>query len=205
MRLIAILLAASLTPTMAFSDTCRSEIEALFDGPLDPFQRPPHRQIVQMLDAEGNQTREMLNLFETPMRTIAGEPAANWFTMAIDQEIWNGPSIDGPWQPNAAKMPADRDEAMARAHRELRENLTDTVCHGANDKGDLVYTYRSKTNPDENGTFFGALETVTLSSETGQIILFDKTEFENPWTEGRSTERHIISLEYDPDLQVSHP
>ena len=198
-------LLAALTAAPVLADACRDEIAALYDGAIDPFQRPPHRQIVQVYDADGNPTRQYLNTIETPLRTIAGEPAASYFTMAIDRDLWNGPSPEGPWTQNPAQMPEGREETMRGQYAELRENLTDTVCHGTTADGLVHYTYRTQTNPDDTGGFFGSLDQIWLDPDTGQIVRFELTDFVNAWTEGVSKERHVIEVEFDPTIKVDPP
>lgn len=198
-------IAPFVAPAPALADACAAEIAALFDGPLDPFQRPPHRQIVTVLDAEGTQTGVMLNTVETPLRTIAGQTAHNWFTMAIDREFWNGPTPEGPWTKNAALMPEGRAEQISLATAQQKANATDMVCHGPDAQGRLRYTYRTQTDPDANGTYFGALETVTLDPALGQIVHFELREFVNSWSEGVSTEVQMIEVQFDDSIKVDPP
>ncbi len=202
-RLAAALLA--LAPISAAADACRDEIAALYDGPLDPFQRPPHMQIVQVYDAEGNPQRVFHNTIETPLRTMSGIRAEKFFTLAIDRDIWNGPSEEGPWTKNAAQMPEGREEAMRQAYAEQKANLTDTVCHGETDDGLIHYTYRTQTNPDATGGFYGSLDQIWLDPEMGQIVRFELTEFVNAWTESASKERHEIEVVFDPTIKVDPP
>jgi hypothetical protein len=192
-------------PTLASADACRDEIAALFAGPLDPFQRPAHRQITTVYDPTGTEIRQMLSLVETPLRTIAGQPSQNWFTMAIDQNVWNGPSPDGPWTNAGAQMPSDRADAMKQVLEDQIANLSDTSCHGSDASGLIRYTYRTVTNPDASGSYFGSLDRVTLDPNIGQIVEFDRTEFINPWTEGISMERWLIKVEFDPSIAVNPP
>ncbi|MEL7117418.1 MAG: hypothetical protein AAGP08_17845 [Pseudomonadota bacterium] len=192
-------------PVSAQADACRDEIVALFNGPLDPFQRPPHSQRTQVLNADGSEQRVMLSLIETPMRTIAGQPSSNWFTMAIDNEIWNGPSPEGPWTANPAGFAGDRVAQMERILKAQIANLTDTECHGPDEAGNLRYTYRTQSDPDENGTYFGALDTITVDKDSGQVIHFDQTEFVNSWSEGVSMERWVIEVTFDPAIKVNPP
>lgn len=195
----------SLPAAPALADACRDQIAALYDGPLDPFQRPPHRQEVQMYDAEGNATRLMSNTIETPLRTIAGETATNYFTMVIDRDMWNGPSPEGPWTSLGMQTPDGREEGLRRAYAEQRENLTDTVCHGTGDDGLIRYTYRTKTDLDANGVFYGGLDTITIDPVHGQIVRFEMTDFVNSWSEGVSKERHDIEVIFDPTIKVTAP
>lgn len=192
-------------PGIAMADPCLDEVHALFDGPLDPFQRPAHSQTTMIFDESGTQTREMLSLIETPMRTIAGEPSANWFTMAIDHQVWNGPSPEGPWTKTGLEMPPDREDTMRRAHQENKENLSDVTCHGADGSGRIVYSYRTQTTPDATGSFFGSLTTVTYDPGIGQVIEFDQTEMINAWTEGVSGERWVSTVTFDPTIKVTAP
>ncbi len=195
----------TLLATPALADACRDEIAALYDRPLDPFQRPPQMQIVRVLDADGNETRVFHNTIETPLRTMSGIPAENWFTLAIDRDMWNGPSEQGPWTKNAAQMPEGREEAMRTAYAQQKVNLTDTVCHGETDEGLLHYTYRTQTDPDATGGFYGSLDQIWLDPESGQIVRFELTEFVNAWTEGVSQERHLIEVVFDPTIKVDPP
>ncbi len=204
MRILITALCLAL-PSGAMADACHDEIKALFVGPLDPFQRPPHRQITKVFDAQGNEIREMLSIVETPMRTIAGQPSANWFTMSIDDKVWNGPSVKGPWTDTGALMPADRDMAMQRTNIELAENLTETQCHGPDETGLIGYTYRSVTDPDANGGYFGSLDRIKLDPERNQIVEFDRTDFISSWAPDVSKERWLITVEFDPLITVSPP
>ena len=200
-------LAAALTAlsTPVLADACHDEIAALFDGPLDPFQRPPHMQIVRALDSEGNETRVFHNTIETPLRTMSGTRTENWFTLAVDRDMWNGPSEEGPWTKNAAQMPEGREEAMRTAYAQQRANLTDTVCHGETDEGLLHYTYRTQTDPDATGGFYGSLDQIWLDPDSGQIVRFELTEFVNAWSEGVSQERHLIEVVFDPTIKIDPP
>lgn len=206
MRRICLAVCAALVPVHATADdTCRAEIVALFQGPLDPFQRPPHKQMTTAYGSDGTVLFELLSHVETPLRSIAGQPSANWFTMVIDEEMWNGPSVDGPWTLNAAKMPAGRDAQLKQVTQDNIENLTDTACHGASSDGHVRYTFRTKSNPDAAGTFFGALYTITFDPGSRQVIRFEQTDFINSWSDGVSKDRWIIDVVFDPTLTVRPP
>ncbi len=189
----------------ALADACRDEIAALYDGPLDPFQRPPHMQIVRVLDAEGTETRVYHNTIQTPLRTMSGIRAENFITLAVDRDLWNGPSEQGPWTKNPAQMPEGREEAMRLAYAQQKANLTDTVCHGETAEGLLHYTYRTQTDPDATGGFYGSLDQIWVDPRMGQIVRFELTEFVNAWSEGVSQERHLIEVVFDPTIKVDPP
>jgi len=207
LRLTRPVLTALLTTltTPALADACRDEIAALFDGPLDPFQRPPHMQIVRVLDAEGTETRVFHNTIQTPLRTLSGIRADHYFTLAIGRDIWTGPSEQGPWTKNAAQMPEGREAAMRTAYAQQQANLTDTVCHGETAQGLLHYTYRTQTDPDATGGFYGSLDQIWLDPDMGQIVRFELSEFVNAWSEGTSQDRHLIEVIFDPAIEVNPP
>ncbi len=190
----------------AIAADCRDEIVALFDdgGAMDPFARPPHRQTVYQYDANGQETRVGLNIFEDPLRTIAGVVAEGHFTMAIDADIWNGPTPEGPWTKLDYQMPADRGDAMRRATGQNAANIEDPECFG--DEGGLTkYAFRTQTDPDETRGYFGAHYTVWIDPDPGRAMRIEMTDFVNSWTEGVSKERHDIRLEYDATIRVLPP
>lgn len=203
-RLFPALIIAALAALPATADPCKDEIAALFDGPLDPFQRPPHRQVVQVFDADGTQTQTYINTIETPLRTIAGVPGVH-LTLVVDRDVWNGPNLDGPWTPMAGQMPEGREADMRRQQAELRDSLTDTECHGAGTDGRISYSYRSQTQPDATGGFFGSHTRIWIDPGIGQITRFELTDFVNAWTEGVSKERHEIDVEFDSSIKVMPP
>jgi len=203
-RIFALFL-CTIGPTAAVAETCRDDILALFQGPLDPFQRPPHRQDVRVLDADGTEIRVMLNTVETPMRTIAGQPSAQFFTLAIDQDVWTGPSPEGPWTASPSTLPADRADAMRGAQAQQIANLSDTQCLGPDGAGNLRCSYRTQTDPDATGSYFGSLDTITVDRTSGHVIRFEQTEFVNSWTDGVSHERWVIDVTFDPTITIARP
>lgn len=189
----------------AWADACRDEIAALHDGPLEPLNRPPHKQITTVYDPDGSVVYDLVSLVKTPLRTISGQESANWFTMAIDRDVWNGPSLDGPWTANAAQMPEGREAQMRQLTLDFKANLSDTVCHGPDESGNPRYTFRTQSNPDATGAFFGSLDTVTLDATSGEAIRFERTEFVNSWTEGVSMQVWVSENIYDATITVSPP
>jgi len=203
MRIVKILCAFGLSAGPAWADACREEIAGLFlGGVMDPFARPPHVQYVEERDADGATIRENINYFETPLRTIAG--ASGNFTLAIDTDIWNGPSPEGPWSSLGTMLPIDRGEKLVVMNEQQAANVSDTTCHGTTDEG-VKYSFRSTTDPDENGVFFGAMHHAWIDPDSNLITRLEMTEFVNSWSEGVSTDTHVIRFEYDPNLKVMAP
>ena len=205
MRSCALVSALCCLPGLAVADACRDEIVALMQGVLDPMNRPPHIQTTVVYNPDGSVKWDLVSLVETPLRTISGQPSSNWFTMAIDTQVWNGPSAEGPWTASAAGMPEGRAEAMAEDQLEMIASLTDTECLGPDDAGNTRYVYRAQTMPDETGAYFGSLDTVTVDAASGQVILFDRTEFVNSWSEGVSMERWVSEVVFDDAVKVNPP
>lgn len=193
-----------LTPSAASAD-CRQEIAALYDGPLDPFQRPAHRQKVMIHDAEGVLTRVMDNVIETPLRTISGEVAAGHFTLVVDRDYWTGPTQEGPWTLQAAQFPEGREAAMRAVYAQEQANLSEADCRGADAAGRMVYAYRTQTDPDASGKVTGTHYTLWIDPTLGQVVQFEMTDFVTPWAEGVSKERHVIEVEFDPAIRVARP
>lgn len=195
---------APLLANPAFGDACREEIAALFDGgAMDPFARPPHVQTVKEYNAEGVLQRENFNYSETPMRTIAG--SGGHYTMAIDTKVWTGPSPEGPWTDTGQSLPEDRDQTMVTFTKQTQANLVDTVCHGTDAEGYLHYTYRSKTDPDENGMFFGALSEIWVNPKTGHVEKMQMSEFVNSWSDGVSDNQQTLEFDYSQTVKVDPP
>jgi len=205
-HLLRCAIVAGLTAGPVAADTCRDEIAALFDGgALDPFARPAHRQTVEQYDAGGALTRTGLNIFETPLKSIAGEVAAGHFTMAIDRDIWNGRSPDGPWEKLGVRMPEGREADLRTAMAQEAANLTDATCHGATSDGQIHYSYRTRTDPNADGMFYGALHDTFVDPSTGLPVRMVMTEFVNSWSDGVSQDRHVITFDYDSSITVSVP
>ncbi len=203
---VSALLFTAIVPAGAAADACRDEIAALYDGgALDAFARPPHRQVVEQYAADGTLTRTGLNLIETPLRTIAGDEAASHFTMAIDRDLWNGPTTEGPWTDLGYQMPDGREVGVRRGMAQEQANLTDTACHGTTDEGLIHYTYRTQLDPDDGGMFYGALTDLYVDPASGWPARMVQTEFINSWTEGVSEERHVIDFTYDDSIRVTAP
>ncbi|MAQ81817.1 MAG: hypothetical protein CMH12_01135 [Maritimibacter sp.] len=205
-KAVSACLAALLLAAPAVADPCLEEIAALFDdgGAMDPFARPPLHQFTQEYDTDGNPTRLNEALFDGPLKTIAGVAAENHFTMAIDRDLWNGPSLDGPWTGVDYQFPQGREEQMRAALAQNRANLTDTACHGTED-GLLHYTWRTQTDKDATGMFYGGLTDAWVDPDTGLMMRMEMTEFVNSWTEGTDMARHEVRFEYDPSISVTAP
>ena len=102
-------------------------------------------------------------------------------------------------------MPEGRADTLRSQYAQQRANLIDTVCHGTDADGLVSYSYRTQTDPDPTGGFFGSLDRIWINPASGQIVRFELTEFVNPWSEGVSQERHVMEVTFDPAIKVGAP
>lgn len=197
-------------PGIALSEECLDEVRALWNegGPLDPYQRPPHRNTNTVRDADGNVTRVFDAVIETPLRTIAGVRDTH-MTLAIDNDVWTGPGVEGPWTPQQG-FTGDRRAGHEAQRLQLQANATDIVCHGMVERDGatyLAYGYTSKTDPDEamGGSWFGSTDTVYLDPESRQVMIWEMGNFKSSWAPEPNGETHSFVYEYDPTIKVTRP
>lgn len=193
-----------------WADDCTLRIAAMFTGgPLDAYQRPPHRHEKQVIDDAGTVTVTFLSIVETPLRTISGIKGGA-MTLAIDDDTWTGPGPDGPWQPSESNMPKDRKPWHQAMQAQQAKNLTATDCSGAVGIDGHIWDrvrYSTKTdpNPDMNNAFFGSTETVYIDPETLQVMRWEKTGLFSSWMPEPGKDTHITLFRYDPDVKVTAP
>ena len=200
--------AFSSSPSLA--DDCSSRIAAMFvGGPLDAYQRPSHTHEKQVTDGEGNLTLTFQSMVETPLRTISGIKDGA-MTLAIDDDTWTGPSLDGPWTPSENNMPKNRKPWHLGMQAQQAKNLTATECaEGVLIDGktwDMVrYTTKTDPNPDMNNAFFGSTDTAYIDPETMQVMRLEQTGFFSSWLPEPGKDTHSTRFTYVPDLKVSAP
>jgi len=207
------LLAAGLlvtAPGLATAQDCIAQVRALWaeGGPLDPYQRPPHRHVNTVRDATGAVTRVFTSIIETPLRTVAGIPGTH-MTLAIDNEVWTGPGETGPWTAQPG-FDHDRRAAHLADQAQRQANLEDVACHGTVERDGsayLSYGYTTRTDPNEEmgGAWYGSTDTVFIDPETGQVMIWEMGEFRSSWAPEPDGETHEIVYEYDPALRVVRP
>lgn len=195
-------------PTLA--DDCKSQIAAMFmGGPLDAYQRPPHRHQKQVTDVDGNVSITYQSIVETPLRTISGIKGGA-MTLTIDDDTWNGPGPDGPWVSSENNNPKNRKSWHNAMQAQQSKNLTATECtDGVTLDGNTfdIVRYSSKTdpNPDMGNAFFGSSDTVYIDPETKQVILLEQTGFFSSWLPEPGKDTHTTRFTYDPNVKITAP
>lgn len=208
--LAAVLAVCIFATQPALADDCTSRIATMFTGgPLDAYQRLPHRHEKQVTDAEGNLTITYQSIVETPLRSISGIKDGD-MTLTIDDDTWTGPGPDGPWTSSENNNPKNRKPWHNAMQAQRAKNLTATECaDGVTLDGvtlDMVH-YSSKTdpNPDMNNAFFGSSDTVYIDPETRQVMLLEQTGFFSSWLPEPGKDIHITRFTYDTDIKVTAP
>ncbi len=202
----AIILALA-PPHFALADACRDKIAAMFfGGPLDPGQRPPHRQVVTTVDASGAVIFQLEALWETQDRTLT--ISGGNYLIAIDGDSWMAQSADGPWQKTPTSMLANRAELGRVQRTQQVANMTDTQCPGTFQIDGLPvekYVYRIKTDPDATGMYFGSLDTAYVDPATNQVVRWDAAESIASWAPAPANEVQISQLFYDRAIRITAP
>ncbi|MGR3311727.1 hypothetical protein [Roseovarius indicus] len=194
----------------ATASDCLAEVRALWDegAPLDAFQRPPHENTNTVRDANGTVTEIYDSIIETPLRTIAGIRGTH-MTLAIDNDVWTGPGVNGPWTPQQG-FTGDR-RAQYNADRLQRQaNLTDAACHGTVDvegASYLSYSFTTKSDPDEEmgGLWYGSSDTVYIDPGTRQVMIWEMGNFVSSWAPAPTGEHHRVVFTYDPSIKILRP
>lgn len=200
----------ALTSQPALADDCTSRIAAMFSGgPLDAYQRPPHRHEKQVTDVAGNVSTTFQSIVETPLRTISGIKGGA-MTMTIDDDTWTGPGPDGPWTPSENNNPKNRKPWHNAMQAQQAKNLTATECtDGVTLDGStwnmVRYSTKTDPNPDMNNAFFGSSDTVYIDPETMQVIRLEQTGFFSSWLPEPRKDTHITLFTYDPDVEITAP
>lgn len=202
-------IAIGLTET-ARADDCHDEVSALYDGgTLDSFARPAHRQIKRVFSAEGDLKYIFDIVVETPLATIAGIRDGGQFIMAVGNNTWMGPTLDGPWTAGT-DMQGDMEAAQRQVVTSQQKNLKDVECLGLTERDGATYqTYRFRTktdpSPERGESWWASYDTIWLDPETRQVAIWELTEHEASWAPETNMEVHVIEFEYDPAIRVAPP
>ena len=209
-RLIQGVAAVFFIAAPALADDCETQVRALWDqnGSLDAYQRPPHRTATTMFDADGNVTREFTAIIETPLRTIAGASGTH-MTLAFDNDVWTGPTEQGPWTAQQG-FTGDRRAGHEASRMQMQANATGFACHGMVERDGVSYTsfsYTTKTDPDEamGGSWYGSTDTIYLDPATRQVMIWEMGEFRSSWATEPNGDHHLVIYTYDPAIKVSAP
>ncbi|WP_102107351.1 hypothetical protein [Oceaniglobus roseus] len=200
-------------PSMAVAQddaACLAEIRALFDGPLDPFRRPPFRQVQESYSPDGTLVSTSDTIVESPVRQISGVRGSGQYMLMIGRDAWMGTSPEGPWTPMGQMMTEDMEAAQRQVPQSMAANLTEVDCPGLTETPEgprLVYRYRTKVDPHpaRGNSWWGAKEEVWLDPGTRLPVRWETTEHVASWQEGMTMDRNVSTLTYDDALKVPDP
>jgi hypothetical protein len=190
---------------------CHARIDAMFDGgALDPFARPPHQFTNTVLSPEGDMRYQMLAIWDTPARSIAGIVGMGNFTMIVSGDSWTGPSPEGPWMAAPNMLPDGYEESQRAQLAQQRKNLTDTACDGLVDLGSETFdsvTFFTKTDPAEGpgASWFGARNTVYIDPQEKRVMRWEMTNFVSSFAPGVNADIHVQIFSYDDPVSISAP
>ena len=202
---LAFSLALPALPLPAMSD-CAADVAALFHGgPLDPFERPNRRETTIIRAPDGSETAAADVLWDGVTRSINCYPGG--CAMMIDREAWMGQNFDGPWTAAPTQAPDDP-EAFARAIADdMAANLTEAVCAPdslLDGRPAAKYIYRTRTSPNEFGSWFGGLYTAWIDAETGRLVRLEETESVASWAPDPAPAVKVTTIRYDETIEIRH-
>jgi hypothetical protein len=126
----------------------------------------------------------------------------------VGNRIWTAPGIEGPWTPAPTQL-SDDPEGFVRAIGEaMAANLSDPECPGTQTLGDRpvqVFRYRTRTNPNEFGSWWGGLYTAFIDVETGQMIRLEERESVASWAADPAPGVKITTVVYDDAIAIAAP
>jgi len=203
--LAAVVMAACAVPASA--DPCRDTIASLFQsGPLDPFVRPKRREVTISVFPDGSTAPVTDVLWDSVMRSISHSGAA--FYLTYDGEMWSGPSFDGPWTSTGSSLPDDFAQMTRQMADQSAANIEDAQCPGEVDLDGrrlTKYVYRTKTDPNVHGSWFGGLYTAYMDPESGQLARLDIAEMVSSWAPEPTAHYNMTTVTYDPAITVIRP
>jgi hypothetical protein len=167
MRFLPLAALCGLCALPAHAD-CAAEIDALFDGALDSFARPPHHQLMTILGPGGATEMQIDQWVWDPLRYASHVRGQPQYTLILDQEMWQAASLEGPWTALGTMLPGDRTAWQKRIDADRRANVTEVECFGTVDLNGVTargYSFRTKTEPDDHGVWFGAHMTLFVGPQ----------------------------------------
>lgn len=209
MRRISLVLAVALAPLPAAAD-CAADVAALFDGgALDPFDRPNRREVTVSVTTDGTETTE------TPVSDVLWDGVtrsinctATMCAMQIDTEMWTKPVGTDAWAAAPSQLPDDPEAFAQGIVDDMAANLSEPDCLGADMLGGravTVFRYRTKTNPNEFGSWWGGLYTAFVADDTGRLVRLEETESIASWAAGPDPAVKVTTVTYDDSISISAP
>lgn len=196
-----------LTPLSAQADSCRDEIAALYSGGvLDPFARPARREVTMRVMPDGSESLVTDVEWEAVTRSISESGGA--FYLVHGRRMWSGPSREGPWTDTGSPLPEDFEEMTREMADQNAANISQAECPGEveiDGQRRIKYVYRTKTDPNRHGSWFGGLYTAYLDIETGQLMRLEVSETIASWAPDPAPHTDITNVTYDPSIRITAP
>ena len=186
---------------------CIDEVKALFvGGPIDPFSRPAWRETTVKIAPDGSETHVVDATWQDPTRVLSY--SNNMYITAIGPDTWMAQSADGPWTASGAYLPEDVEAFHKFTNETLMRNMTDVECHGTSKldgQAVVTYSYRTKTDPNEYGSWFGGLHRAFIDVESNLLVRMEVRESVASWAPEKSEDLTVTTLVYDPTIRIERP
>lgn len=207
MRICVPAFAALLALPLPVAADCAAEVAGLFQGgALDPFARPNRHEVTVAIHPDGSQTAVADVLWDGVARSANCTP--NGCFLSIDAATWQGEGFAGPWV-FVSEMAGYDPEPFTRAMNDsFAANVTEAECQGAGElegRAVVSYRYRTRTDPNEYGSWFGGLYTAWIEVETGQLMRLAQAEGIASWAPEPSGDLLMTDVVYDPAIRIETP
>lgn len=207
MRPVLLVALAVLNPAAAFADPCTDEIAGLFEGgAFDPFVRPNRREITVQVQPDGTETPLNEVLWDGTLKSINHQNGV--YYMAIGTKAWQASLVDGPWTFSGDMGDFDPDEMTRATNRSMAANLSETECPGVVDlegQRAVKYVFRTKTDPNRFGSWWGGLYTAYVDPRTGLKLREDIAEYVASWAPDPAQTVNVTVVEYDDTISIEAP
>lgn len=207
MRNIVILCFAGLAVTTPAAADCAAEINSLFHGGAwDPFERENRRETTIIRHPNGTETPSSDVLWDGPLRSINCTP--NGCFMAIGNAFWQGKTFEGPWTRSNDVKNGDPEEFVRATNARLLASVKQPQCLGKTDldgKSTLHYTFFSKPEPNEHGSWWGGRYSLWLDPDTNRILRIELAEGISSWAPEPSKDVQITTIVVDETIEIKEP
>ncbi len=128
--------------------------------------------------------------------------------MQIDTAMWMKPAGTEAWAAAPSQLPDDPEAFAQGIVDDMAANLTEPECLGAQVQGGrdvTVFRYRTQTEPNQFGSWWGGLYTAFIAGDTGQLIRLEETESIASWAAGPDMAVKVTAVTYDDSISISAP